>query len=58
MRRLPADFSRCVGVPDHPKCQDCARRQQIGLDDPKRWYPMMGPPINRETGICEYFIQL
>ena len=51
---LPADISRCNGVPDETVCIDCLRRVQIAKDAEDRWFPyLQGNPRN---GRCQFKI--
>lgn len=53
---LALDEARCHGEASEAKCQTCARRQQIALDDarpPLRWYAFTEPAIQR--GTCLYW---
>ena len=54
MTLIDADISRCRGVDPHGYCRDCARRQQLDHDDPRRYYPMMAPDTFIRT--CPYKI--
>ena len=51
-----SDIARCIGISVQPKCKQCARRLQIALDDPKRWYPYM-PAAVTLSGACQFFIK-
>ena len=53
---IPYDVSRCGGATES-KCDECARKQQAALDDPKKWFPSQRlPAIN--GGRCQFFIEV
>lgn len=51
-----SDISRCLGFETESKCDGCARRQQIALDNPNKWFPYMPPAIM--AGACQFFIKV
>lgn len=53
---IGSDISRCNGMRDVPICQQCARRQQIEIDDATRWYPYMPPAVTID-GRCSFYIK-
>jgi hypothetical protein len=54
VQALDANMSRCPGYAHEPKCQACARRRQLALDDPGRFYPIIVAAIF--NGRCIYHI--
>lgn len=54
--KLLSDVSRCHGDKFHPKCQTCARKIQIELDDPSAWFPYMSSAITLD-GACLFYLK-
>jgi hypothetical protein len=54
VQALDANMSRCPGYAHEPKCLVCARRRQLALDDPGRFYPIIVAAIS--NGRCIYHI--